>query len=343
VPPVHRQLSALARNALIRPGADDRYADGDDSTWMDVDWPAVTRHVEVDGRTVNVVDTGGDGPPILFVHGLSGAWQNWLLTIPGFMREHRCIAPDLPGFGSSPMPAEEISIRGYARIVDRMCDALDVDGPVVVGNSMGAFISAELAISFPTRVERLVLVDAAGISTDSYARAPLMTGARVWGAIVARAAGRQEAVIRRPRLRRMALQGVVRYPEKMSAPLVWELVQGANTEGFLPAFDALLGYSIRDRLPRIEVPTLIVWGENDILVPVGDAHRYQELIGENARTETFDDTGHMPMIERPTRFNRLLADFLEEGYRVTAPSEAPDTSLAYLDSTPGSTPSRGER
>jgi pimeloyl-ACP methyl ester carboxylesterase len=310
VPPVHRQLSALARNALLRPGADPAYGDGDDSTWIDHDWPAVTRHVEVDGRPVNVVDTSGDGSPILFVHGLSGAWQNWLLTIPAFMREHRCIAPDLPGFGGSPMPAGEISIRNYARTVDRLCDAMDVESPVVVGNSMGAFISAELAISFPTRVDRLVLVDAAGISTDSYARAPLKTGARFWAAIVARAAGRQEAVIRRPRLRRAALQGVVRYPEKISAPLVWELVQGANTEGFLPAFDALLGYSIRDRLPRIDVPTLIVWGENDILVPVGDAERYQELIGDNARTEIFEDTGHMPMIERPSRFNELLAGFL---------------------------------
>ena len=340
---MHRQLSAIARNALIRPGADEAYADGDDSSWLDVDWPAITRHVEVDGRPVNVVDTGGDGPPILFVHGLSGAWQNWLLTIPAFMREHRCIAPDLPGFGSSPMPANEVSIREYARIVDRLCDALGVEDPAVVGNSMGAFITAELAISFPTRVQRLVLVDGAGISTDSYAQAPLRTGARIWAAIVARAATRQEAVIRRPRLRRLALQGVVRYPEKISGPLVWELVQGADTEGFLPAFDTLLGYSIRDRLPRIDVPTLIVWGENDILVPVGDAERYQQLIGDNARTEIFADTGHMPMIERPSRFNRLLADFLEEGYRVTAPSEAPETSLAYLESTPGSTPSRGDR
>jgi pimeloyl-ACP methyl ester carboxylesterase len=340
---MHRQMTAVARNALLRPGADGAYADGDDATWRHIDWPGMTRQVDVDGRPVNVVDTGGDGPPVLFVHGLSGAWQNWLLTIPAFMGEHRCIAPDLPGFGASPMPAGEISIRNYAHVVDRVCDGLGVESPIVVGNSMGAFISAELAISFPTRVDRLVLVDAAGISTESYAQAPLRTGARIWAAVTARVVSRQEAVIRRPRLRRAALQGIVRYPERISAPLVWELVQGANTEGFLPAFDALLGYSIRDRLPRIEVPTLIVWGENDILVPVGDAARYQELIGENARTEIFEDTGHMPMIERPMRFNRLLDAFLEEAYRVTAPSEAPETSLAYLDRTPGSAPSPGER
>jgi pimeloyl-ACP methyl ester carboxylesterase len=307
---VHRQLAALTRNGLIRPGADDTYADGDDASWIDADWPSMRRTLSIGGREVNVIDTGGDGPPILFVHGLSGAWQNWLLTIPAFMGSHRCVAPDLPGFGASEMPAGEISVPAYADTVDRVCTALDVESAAVVGNSMGAFIAAELAISFPTRVQRLVLADAAGISTDSYARAPLVTGGRLWAAVTARAVGRQEMVVRRPRLRRLVLQGIVRYPERMSAPLVWELVQGADKPGFLPALDSLLAYSIRDRLKSIEVPTLIVWGENDILVPVGDAERYQRLIGDNARTEIFADTGHMPMIERPSRFNALLEEFM---------------------------------
>jgi pimeloyl-ACP methyl ester carboxylesterase len=159
---VQQQIAAIARNALLRPGADETYADGDDATWMDVDWPSMTRRLSIGGRAVNVVDTGGDGPPILFVHGLSGAWQNWLLTIPAFMGSHRCIAPDLPGFGASEMPTGEISVPAYADTVDRVCTALGVECPAVVGNSMGAFIAAELAIAFPTRVERLVLADAAG-------------------------------------------------------------------------------------------------------------------------------------------------------------------------------------
>jgi pimeloyl-ACP methyl ester carboxylesterase len=307
---VHRQLEALARNALLRPGADDTYADGDDATWMSVDWPSLTRTVAIAGRRVNVVDTGGDGPPILFVHGLSGAWQNWLLTIPAFMGTHRCIAPDLPGFGASEMPAGEISVAAYADTVDRLCTALGVDCPAVVGNSMGGFIAAELAVDFPTRVERLVLVDAAGISIEHYRHEPLMTLGRLWTAVAARTGASSDAVVRRPRLRRLFLQSVVRYPERISAPLTWELVQGTNRPGFLPALDSLLGYSIRARLPAIEVPTLIVAGENDILVPVGDAERYERAIGPHARTVIFADTGHVPMIERPTRFNELLAGFL---------------------------------
>jgi pimeloyl-ACP methyl ester carboxylesterase len=108
------------------------------------------------------------------------------------------------------------------------------------------------------------------------------------------------------------MQWVVRYPEKLSVPLAQELVLSFGRPGFVPALKALLQYSYRDRLAQIEIPVLIVWGRNDLLVPVGDAERYQRLIGDNARVEVFEDTGHAPMIERPTRFNELLRGFLAE-------------------------------
>ena len=119
---------------------------------------------------MNVLDTGGGGPPLLFLHGWSSNWQIFLLNIAAFMGTHRCLALDLPGFGVSEMPAEPISIQGYAKTVDAMCDALGVECVSVVGNSMGGFIGAELALSFDTRVDRLVLVSAAGLSTEHVAR-----------------------------------------------------------------------------------------------------------------------------------------------------------------------------
>jgi pimeloyl-ACP methyl ester carboxylesterase len=310
VPRAHRQAIALARNGLIRPGADPTYADGDDAIWMDVDWSAITRPMEVDGRTVHVIDSGGDGPPLLFIHGLGGVWQNWLLNIPAFMGSHRCVAIDLPGFGQSEMPAGPVSIQEYARVVDAVCGRLGVDCPVVVGNSMGGFVGGELAISFPTRVAKLVLVAAAGLSTEYLQREPLLGLARVWAATVTRVGVRADPVVRRHRLRRLFLQTVVRYPEKLSVPLTYELVQGAGKPGFIPALQSLLGYSFRDRLAQIDVPVLIVWGRNDMIVPVGDAERFEHLIGPNARTVIFEDTGHVPMLERPSRFNELLAGFI---------------------------------
>jgi pimeloyl-ACP methyl ester carboxylesterase len=309
VPSVYQDAYERAKSGVFRPGPDSTYADGDDSSWMEVDWPAVTRRLEVDGRGVGVIDTGGDGPPLLFIHGLGGIWQNWLLNIPAFMGTHRCVAVDLPGFGLSDKP-DECSIPGFARTVDAVCGQLGLEEPAVVGNSMGGFVGAELAVRYPARVSKLVLVAAAGLSTEYLAREPLLAGARAFMVLTARAGLRGNGVVKRPRLRRAALQAVVRYPEKLSVPLATELVGGANAPGFIESFEALMTYSFRDKLERIEVPTLIVWGRNDILVPVADAETYEHLIGENAHSVIFEDTGHLPMLERPTRFNELLGSFL---------------------------------
>ena len=93
-------------------------------------------------------------------------------------------------------------------------------------------------------------------------------------------------------------------------PLATELVTGAGTPGFVGGLDAVLGYSFRERLPEIETPVLIVWGRNDVLIPVEDAYEFERLIGDNARVEVFEDTGHLAMLERPTHFNTLLTDFI---------------------------------
>jgi pimeloyl-ACP methyl ester carboxylesterase len=310
VPTRRQELGWAIENALRRPGPDDEYADGDDSTWRTVDWPSMTRRVPVLGREVNVVDTGGDTPAMVFVHGLGGLWQNWLLNIPAFMGAHRVIALDLPGFGDSEMPAEEISIKGYAKVVDALLGELGIESAVFVGNSMGGFVSAEVALSFSTRVERLVLVSAAGLSIEYRQREPLVTLARLWAAGATWVGARGRSVVTRPGMRRIALQLVVRYPEKLSPELTYELIRGTGTPGFMDALQALLDYSFREHLSRIDVPVLVVWGRNDMLVPRGDAREYVELIGDNARREMFDDTGHVPMLERPSRFNAVVAEFV---------------------------------
>jgi pimeloyl-ACP methyl ester carboxylesterase len=310
VPSVYEDVLNRARNAVARPGADRAYADGDDTSWMDIDWPSLSRDIEIDGRMVHVVDTGGAGPPLLFLHGLGGVWQNWLLNIAEFRHTHRCVTFDLPGFGESEMPREPISIPGFAKTADAVCAQLGLDCPVVIGNSMGGFVGADLALSFPTRVDKLVLVSAAGLSTEYVKQAPVLTTARAWAALMTRLSSQSDAMLKRPRGRRMALQAVVRYPEKLSVPLATELSRGAGSRGFNDAFRALLNYSFRDRLERIEVPVLIVWGRNDILVPVEDAETFEHLIGENAHSVIFEDTGHLAMMERPSRFNELVRGFL---------------------------------
>jgi pimeloyl-ACP methyl ester carboxylesterase len=310
VAPARAQIAAVVRNALVRPGPDPTYADGDDATWMGLDWPSLQRTLELDTQRVNVLDTGTDRPALLFLHGWSSNWQIFLLNIAAFMDTHRVVALDLPGFGASDLPSEPLSIRGYARTVDAVCDALGIERVSVVGNSMGGFVGAELALSFSTRVDRLVLVSAAGLSTEHLPRRLSLAAARVVAAGTPYATRLQSSVVRRPRLRRAAMQWVLRYPERVSVPLAHELVLSFGRPGFVAGLQAIVDYSYRERLPEIAIPVLVVWGRNDLLVPVQDAFAYAELIGENARVELFEDTGHVPMLERPTRFNELLRGFL---------------------------------
>ena len=140
----------------------DGYGPDGRSEWLDIDWRAHLCSCTVNAAHVNYVELG-DGPPLVFVHGLSGCWQNWLENIPHFARRHRVIAIDLPGFGESELPQEDITIPGYGRFVDAFLGEIGVECASIVGNSMGGFIAAEVALSHPGRVEKLALVSAAGV------------------------------------------------------------------------------------------------------------------------------------------------------------------------------------
>ena len=283
------------------------------SAWLDVDWRSHQHWHEVPGGTANVIELG-EGPPVVFVHGLSGCWQNWLEQLPDLGRDHRVITLDLPGFGASPMPSGEISMSGYARMLDALLADLGVDAAAVVGNSMGGFIAAELAIAFPQRVERLVLVSAAGISTygdprTTRALPSIRRAARLLEASGAWVASKSDTVARRARLRELLLNVVVRHPGSLPGPLAAEQLRGAGKPGFLQGLTAVVEYDVRERLPEIACPTLIVWGDGDRLISVRDADVFAELI-PGSRKVVFEDTGHMSMLERPQAFNGLLRDFL---------------------------------
>src|SRR3954466_11646278 len=186
------------------------------SPWRSINWHTHQRWVPVEGRWANVVELGS-GPAVVFVHGLGGSWQNWLENLPVVADAgYRAIAVDLPRFGASELPREKISISGYGRWIDALLGELDVGATAVVGNSMGGFIGAELAIRFPPRVERLLLVSAAGISIEHQRDDTVMAALYRTEMITAFAAGwlgkRAESVSTRPRLRRLLLPPVLAPP-----------------------------------------------------------------------------------------------------------------------------------
>jgi pimeloyl-ACP methyl ester carboxylesterase len=298
--------------------ADDDYGVGAEPNWRDVDWRSHLHQAEVDGAKVNYVEIGsGDGAPVIFVHGLAGQWQNWLGNIPRIAQERRVIAPDLPGHGASDPPREGISIPGCGRVVHGLAEQLGIERAVVVGNSMGGFVASEVAIQFPDFVERLMLVSAAGISSASVSRAPVMTLGRIGHALTAVTAARHRQVAARPVTRHLAMALVARHPAKLKADLVWEgFMTGAGRPGFLDALRANLDYDFRERLSEIRCPTLIVWGGADSVIPVRDAEEYERLI-EDSRKVVMEDTGHISMAERPAAFNALLVAFIAE----TGPAE----------------------
>lgn len=282
-------------------------------SWREIDWQAHLHAIEVNGRRINYVDIGeGDQPPAIFVHGLGGCWQNWLENIPRLAQERRCLALDLPGFAGSELPREEITISGYGEEVVQFAAKVGVDESAdVIGNSMGGFISAEIGVSHPDFARRIVLCSAAGISITNLKRRPVLTSARMLAAVTNIVLARREAMVKRPELRRFMLAYVSRHPSLIASDLAYHFTAGAGSPGFLPALDALTDYDFRDRLSDVKVPVLLVWGCEDNLVPVEDADEFERLIPD-ARKVILDDTGHVPMIERPETFNNLVVEFLSE-------------------------------
>ena len=149
---------------------------------------------------------------------------------------------------------------------------------------MGGFIGAELAIRHPERVERLMLVNAAGITTTDLYRGPISALARVATMVVGYTAARQRQIVRRPGSRHLALGLVARHPSRLAPDLAYEaMFKGAGKLGFDDALHACLDYDFRERLPEIGCPTLIVWGENDAILPAGDADEFGARIPTRAR------------------------------------------------------------
>jgi pimeloyl-ACP methyl ester carboxylesterase len=291
--------------------------------WREIDWAPHLYDAIIEGRRLRYCDYGaGEGPPVVMIHGLGGSWQNWLENIPRTGRERRVIAVDLPGHGASEMPAERMSISGFGRTIESLCAELGLGEVVIVGNSMGGFTAAEVGIQFPDRCAGIVLVSAAGITSTDVRRGPTLAGARAVAMIGTWTATRAQHLVARRRLRPLLYGTFIRHPTRIPSDLLYEITYTSGKEGWVPALDALTSYDFRDRLPDIRCPTLIVWGAEDMLVPVHDASEFERLI-PNARKVVFEDTGHTAMIERPPTFNALLVDFLREGLEAAPAASEP--------------------
>ncbi|HEY1777483.1 MAG TPA: alpha/beta fold hydrolase [Solirubrobacteraceae bacterium] len=314
MPPRRRILSSTARPATLAAaaGAGADYGRSDEPDWRALDWRVHLRAVTVGGRRVHLVDVGsGAGPAVLFIHGLGGRWQSWIENIPRVAASHRAVAFDLPGFGRSQLPVEPITIEAYAAVIQRLCDLLELESLVVVGNSMGGAVAIAAALELPELVRATVLVSPAAISLADFNPAP---AAAVLAALSRTPLGSPQgmhSILRRSRARHLAFAALVRHPTLIATDTLSELIGGRGAPGLAGAIEAMLATELGASVGEVSQPVLIVQGREDMLVPLRLSRRLADEL-PNARLEVLEDTGHLPMIERPARFNELLLDFVAE-------------------------------
>jgi len=239
---------------------------------------------------------GGRGAPLVFVHGFgTEAAVNWYAQLPSFASEYDVLAPDLPGFGASERLPATNCIALQVRCLRTWLDDLGIERVSLVGHSMGGWISLAFAAAHPERVDRLVVVDAAGLRFDpdmTLERALLPTTIEDVRLLI-------RANFQRPmRLPVFVLRDLLRVARRDAVPreeLLRRLVYGDEH------FD--------ERLAAVTARTLVVWGQTDPLTPLALGERIVANV-PGARLVVFDDCAHSPNVERPERFNPCLRDFL---------------------------------
>jgi pimeloyl-ACP methyl ester carboxylesterase len=280
-----------------------------------------TEEIELHGHPVTY-HRMGDGPPVVLIHGITSSSRTWAEVMPALAEHYTVIAPDLLGHGRSAKPRGDYSLGAYASGLRDLLAFIGIPKATIVGHSLGGGIAMQFAYQFPQRLDRLVLVDSGGLGREvSMAlRAATLPGAelvmplmfngllRDAGRFVNRAFGR--VGIRGSATMRGIAEGLDSLAD-VQARLAFVHTARSVIDPAGQRVDA------RDRLYLSEkVPTLLVWGGNDRIIPVShgeDAHRLMP----HSRLEIFEGAGHFPFNDDPRRFVALLRDFIES----TEPAE----------------------
>jgi pimeloyl-ACP methyl ester carboxylesterase len=284
-----------------------------------------TRTAEIGGRRSRYF-VGGDGPPLVLVHGLGGAAVNFTLLAPLLAERHRVLIPDLPGHGLSEPFDGPTTLDDYAGHVAAVADLEGFFPGPLLGYSMGGVIVLRLAVSRPGDVTALALVAAAGIvSVTRRAQIWLaVTGTLRPAKIMTRFRG---TIARRPRLRWLpfGLWGAVDPPALRAESVIGFLEGPSQHTDVGAAGRALLRDDPRADLERVGCPVLLLWGARDRLVPLADGFEYARRLGAPIRV--LPAAGHLLVGERPEECAAILESFLLN--RVREVDELPlDAELA---------------
>ena len=261
------------------------------------------------------VRRAGSGPSIVLIHGMAGSLDTWDPVFAQLAKSHDVIAVDLPGHGTSSRSRDDYSLGSLAASVRDILDALEVKTATIVGHSLGGGIAMQFMYQFPERCERLVLVSSGGLGREV---TPMLRALAVPGAGLALA-----GVARIQHQRHVAAAG--RWVRPLAArfwnDLPYMLRQMATLDdpetrrSFLATIHAVIevggqGINAIDRLHLASgLPTLIVWGDEDRMIPSGHGHAAADLI-PGSRFELIPGAGHYPHEDSPDLFASLVADFI---------------------------------
>ncbi len=257
----------------------------------------------------------GSGPVVVLVHGIAGSSRVWEAVMQRLAERCTVIAPDLLGHGASAKPRGDYSLGAYASGVRDLLGLLGHDRVTVVGHSFGGGIAMQFAYQFPEWTDRLVLVSSGGLGTEV---SPLLRAASLPGAEVVL------PLVTAPPLRaaadalgRAAGRVGLRVGDDVAESLrSWSsLAEGTARSAFLSTLRGVVDVrgqrvNAMDRIYLAGgIPTLLVWGSRDRIVPASHGRAACERI-PGARLEVFEGAGHFPHLAEPVRFADLVADFV---------------------------------
>ena len=285
----------------------------------DVDWEknrAIVFHAghscfaDVDGVRVHYQEAGtGNDPTIVLIHGFASSTLVWSKVFLEFAaRGFRVIAPDLLGYGYSAKPRDfDYTIGAQARMVDRLLDKLELERAIIVGSSYGGAIAAHIALDYPERIERLVLVGAVTNNEPTKYLLMRLFGSPLIGDILSPLLLGSRLLLKR-RMKRV----YDRHSWVLDAQRIEARHQPLRTAAVHRAIIRTVRRWDADRIQReahlITQPTLLLWGENDAEVPLRFGEQLQDAI-KDARLIVFRDCGHLPHEEFPQAFTEVVSGF----------------------------------
>ncbi len=272
------------------------------------------RRINVGGLTTRYFTAGNDGLPLVLLHGDGESALDWSWVLPELAATHRVYAPDFPGTGDSAKPKREYSPEFLAQFVGDFLNALEIERAVLVGNSLGGLVALRLALSRFKQVVALALVDSSGLGQSV---SPLLSHLTVpWYGEVAIAWAKTPLGAKQRAWSRAAL--LFAHPSKVPEAWVEEQERMALLPGFLEASLSSLRAQLDifgqrqvllDSLRQLQMPTLVVWGTDDLVLPKDQAQAAVSRL-QQGHLALIPDCGHIPQVERPELFTDKLSKFL---------------------------------